>query len=129
MLAAILRCNHSAAATAISTCMTHLQGMRSSAYPSFLVHPFPRLSTTHCPSTRPPLRGHAWIATGRSQLVTNSKISFPALQLRGVIVIEDYGHRQGEREAVDEYFANNDVPVFLNGLTTPVASPDSNDET
>jgi len=39
---------------------------------------------------------------------------FPRLQPGGVLVIDDYGHFQGARKAVDEYFSAPDrKPVFL----------------
>lgn len=39
---------------------------------------------------------------------------YPRLSLGGVLIIDDYGHWQGARRAVDEYFA--DTPVFLNRI-------------
>ena len=41
---------------------------------------------------------------------------FPRLSPRGIIIIDDYGHWQGSRQAVDEYFAENDVRIFLNRI-------------
>ena len=38
---------------------------------------------------------------------------YPRLQSQGVLIIDDYGHWQGARQAVDEYFANSAQPVFL----------------
>ncbi len=38
---------------------------------------------------------------------------FPRLSPRGVLIIDDYGHFKGARKAVDEYFASNPVPYFL----------------
>ena len=35
---------------------------------------------------------------------------YPRLETGGVLIIDDYGHRDGARQAVDEYFA--DAPVF-----------------
>jgi O-methyltransferase len=37
---------------------------------------------------------------------------FPRLQLHGPLIIDDYGHWQGARRAVDEYFARR--PILLN---------------
>jgi O-methyltransferase len=34
---------------------------------------------------------------------------YPLLKHRGIMVIDDYGHWQGARKAVDEYFAGNSV--------------------
>lgn len=38
---------------------------------------------------------------------------YPLLARHGVLIIDDYGHWQGARQAVDEYFANSPEPVFL----------------
>jgi hypothetical protein len=38
---------------------------------------------------------------------------YPLLARHGVLVIDDYGHWQGARQAVDEYFAARAEPVFL----------------
>ncbi|HET7868560.1 MAG TPA: TylF/MycF/NovP-related O-methyltransferase [Burkholderiaceae bacterium] len=38
---------------------------------------------------------------------------YPLLSRHGVMVIDDYGHWQGARQAVDEYFAGSAEPVFL----------------
>ena len=38
---------------------------------------------------------------------------FPRLVPGGVLIIDDYGHWQGCRKAVDEYFAKHSVQMFL----------------
>ena len=38
---------------------------------------------------------------------------WPRLADGGVLIIDDYGHWQGARKAVDEYFADSAEPVFL----------------
>jgi hypothetical protein len=38
---------------------------------------------------------------------------YPLLSRHGALVIDDYGHWQGARQAVDEYFAAQAEPVFL----------------
>ena len=38
---------------------------------------------------------------------------FPRLVPGGVLIIDDYGHWQGARKAVDEYFAAHPEPIFL----------------
>lgn len=38
---------------------------------------------------------------------------YPRLARHGVMIIDDYGHWQGARRAVDEYFATSAEPVFL----------------
>ncbi len=41
---------------------------------------------------------------------------FPRLARGGVLVIDDYGHWQGARKAVDEYLEKNDVTILLNRI-------------
>lgn len=38
---------------------------------------------------------------------------YPRLARNGILIIDDYGHWQGARQAVDEYFAASTEPVFL----------------
>jgi len=38
---------------------------------------------------------------------------YPRLSKGGVLIIDDYGHWQGARQAVDEYFAARPEPVYL----------------
>jgi O-methyltransferase len=38
---------------------------------------------------------------------------YPRLSRHGVLIIDDYGHWQGAKQAVDEYFAGSAEPVFL----------------
>lgn len=41
---------------------------------------------------------------------------FPRLSIGGVLIIDDYGHWQGARKAVDEYFEKNNVKILLNRI-------------
>jgi len=41
---------------------------------------------------------------------------FPRLVKGGILIIDDYGHWQGARKAVDEYLAHNQVRIFLNRI-------------
>lgn len=41
---------------------------------------------------------------------------FPRLAARGAIIIDDYGHWEGARQACEEYFAENHVPILLNRI-------------
>lgn len=41
---------------------------------------------------------------------------WPRLVPKGVLIIDDYGHFQGARKAVDEYFAEQGLPVLLSRL-------------
>jgi O-methyltransferase len=41
---------------------------------------------------------------------------FPRLSSGGVIIVDDYGHWQGARQAIDEYLAQHKVKLLLNRL-------------
>lgn len=41
---------------------------------------------------------------------------FPKLSEGGVIIIDDYGHWKGSREAVDKYFNENNTKILLNRI-------------
>ena len=41
---------------------------------------------------------------------------FPLVSPKGIIIIDDYGHWSGCRKAVDEYFFNKNIQVFLNRI-------------
>lgn len=41
---------------------------------------------------------------------------FPLLNKDGVLILDDYGHWQGARKAVDEYIAQNKVQILLNRI-------------
>jgi len=50
-----------------------------------------------------------WYESTRHELIH----LFPRLSSRGILIIDDYGHWQGARLAVDEYFEQNREQVFL----------------
>jgi hypothetical protein len=41
---------------------------------------------------------------------------FPRLVVGGILIIDDYGHWKGAREAVDQYFAEQKLNVFLHRI-------------
>ncbi len=41
---------------------------------------------------------------------------FPRLSIGGVLIIDDYGHWQGARKAVDEYLEINNIKILLNRI-------------
>ena len=50
-----------------------------------------------------------WYESTRHELVH----LFPRLAPGGVLIVDDYGHWEGCRRAVDEYFAEHQVPMLL----------------
>jgi hypothetical protein len=53
-----------------------------------------------------------WYESTRHELIH----LFPRLVRGGVLIVDDYGHWQGARKAVDEYFAENSVRILLNRI-------------
>lgn len=43
-------------------------------------------------------------------------VLFPLLVENGILIIDDYGHWQGCRKAVDEYFDSNKYSIFMNRI-------------
>jgi O-methyltransferase len=91
--------------------------MRSTRYPSDKVHFVPgKVEDTipgHAPEKIALLRLDTdWYESTRHEL----EHLFPRLTDGGVLIIDDYGHWQGARQAVDEYFANHGVAMLLNRL-------------
>lgn len=44
------------------------------------------------------------------------KYLFPKLVVGGVLIIDDYGHWEGARKAVDQYFTENNIKILLNRI-------------
>lgn len=53
-----------------------------------------------------------WYSSTRHELVH----LYPRVARGGVVLLDDYGYWQGARQAVDEFIAENDVPLLLNRL-------------
>jgi hypothetical protein len=53
-----------------------------------------------------------WYASTKHELVH----LFPRLARAGVIIVDDYGHWEGSRQACDEYFKQNCIPILLNRI-------------
>jgi len=53
-----------------------------------------------------------WYASTKHELVH----LFPRLAKGGVLIVDDYGHWKGSRQATDEYFAQNRMPILLNRI-------------
>jgi len=48
--------------------------------------------------------------------LTEMQYLYPLLSKHGVLLIDDYGHWQGARRAVDEYLAQNDLNLLLSRI-------------
>ncbi len=44
------------------------------------------------------------------------EVLYPILSENGVLILDDYGHWQGAKKAVDEYFENNKISLLLNRI-------------
>jgi len=53
-----------------------------------------------------------WYESTRTEL----EILYPRLSIGGVLIIDDYGHWQGARKAVDEFFAARAEVILLNRI-------------
>jgi O-methyltransferase len=53
-----------------------------------------------------------WYASTKHELIH----LFPRLSRGGVLLVDDYGHWQGARQACDEYFAENRIAILLNRI-------------
>ena len=53
-----------------------------------------------------------WYESTRCEL----EYLFPKLVPGGVLIVDDYGHWEGCRRAVDEYFEENKIPMLLNRI-------------
>lgn len=53
-----------------------------------------------------------WYTSTKHELVH----LFPRLSRGGVMIVDDYGHWRGSRQACDEYFAEMKIPILLNRI-------------
>jgi O-methyltransferase len=53
-----------------------------------------------------------WYASTRHELIH----LYPRLRRGGVLILDDYGHWRGARQAVDEYLAENGIHLLLNRI-------------
>jgi O-methyltransferase len=69
-----------------------------------------------------------WYSSTKHELVH----LYPLLARGGVLIVDDYGYWRGVRQAVDEYVAENDLPLLLNRIDNSVriaVKPCTGDET
>ncbi|MGH9856507.1 MAG: TylF/MycF/NovP-related O-methyltransferase [Acidobacteriota bacterium] len=53
-----------------------------------------------------------WYESVRHELIH----LFPRLSRGGILIVDDYGHWMGARQATDEYFRENRIPILLNRI-------------
>jgi O-methyltransferase len=53
-----------------------------------------------------------WYASTKVEM----EVLFPKLSKAGVLIIDDYGHWQGAKKAIDEYLKDNKIPLFLSRI-------------
>ena len=51
---------------------------------------------------------------GYDSTANELKYLYPRIKDGGVLLIDDYGSMGGQRQAVDEYFRDNGIPILLN---------------
>lgn len=99
-------------------CVSHLEEVQSNlaetGYPSEQIHFVKGRVEETIPARLPEkialLRLDTdWYESTRHELIH----LFPRLVEGGVLIIDDYGHWEGCRRAVDEYFAEQGIPILL----------------
>ena len=93
------------------------QAMRSTGYPEERIHYVRGLVENTLPQEAPArialLRLDTdWYQSTRHELVH----LYPRLSANGILIIDDYGHFTGAREAVDEYFRGQAIAAFLHRI-------------
>lgn len=102
---------------AYSTLATVQTGMKSTGYPADCIHYVRGKVEDTIPGTMPGgialLRLDTdWYESTKHELLH----LFPLLTAGGVLILDDYGHWQGARKAVDEYFGQHRQPILLNRI-------------
>jgi O-methyltransferase len=102
---------------AYSTLETVKAGMKTTGYPETHVHYIRGKVEDTIPGIIPGeiaiLRLDTdWYESTRHELLH----LFPLLSKGGVLILDDYGHWQGARAAVDEYFNGHRQPILLNRI-------------
>lgn len=88
--------------------------MAATKYPQDILHfiqgPVEQTIPDDCPPSIAVLRLDTdWYASTRHELEN----LWPRLSPGGVLIVDDYGHWQGAREAVDEFFTTQEIAILL----------------
>ncbi|WP_375402538.1 TylF/MycF/NovP-related O-methyltransferase [uncultured Sphingomonas sp.] len=91
------------------------RNVASTGYPADLIHYVAGKVEDTIPGVAPPLIAVLRLDTDWYESTKHELAQlYPRLQPGGVLIIDDYGHWDGARKAVDEYFA--DSPILLNRI-------------
>ncbi|MEO1093550.1 MAG: TylF/MycF/NovP-related O-methyltransferase [Cyanobacteria bacterium J06638_28] len=90
------------------------QAMASTGYPMEKVHFVKGLVENTLPDKAPDAIALLRLDTDWYQSTMHELVHlYPRLSPQGVLIVDDYGHFKGAREAVDEYFQENNLAPFL----------------
>jgi len=89
------------------------QNMASTSYPGELMHFIKGKVEDTIPATLPNKIAVLRLDTDWYESTAHElEHLFPRLSERGVLLIDDYGHWKGQKEAVDAYFADKYIPLL-----------------
>lgn len=102
-------------------CVSALEEVRSNIeslkYPTELIHYIKGRVEDTIPSNLPLRIALLRLDTDWYQSTAHElKYLYPLLEPGGVIIIDDYGHWEGARKAVDEYIIEHKLPLLLNRI-------------
>jgi O-methyltransferase len=91
--------------------------LHDTGYPSERIHFIPGKVEDTIPASAPSSIALLRLDTDWYESTKHELIHlFPQLSPAGVLIIDDYGHWQDSRQACDEYFQQNRIPVLLNRI-------------
>lgn len=93
------------------------QAIASTSYPMDRVHFIEGMVEDTIPETAPASLALLRLDTDWYQSTKHELVHlYPRVSPRGMVIVDDYGHFEGARRAVDEYFAENQIVPFLHRL-------------
>jgi len=98
-----------------------LEGVRQlllgTGYPADKLHFVPGKVEETIPSSAPELISILRLDTDWYESTKHELVHlFPRLSRNGVLIIDDYGHWKGSRQACDEYFTEQGISILLNRI-------------